>query len=175
MAIVTLEPWAPQHLSLLIEANTAAMTRGLGGPESDEEVHRRHERYLRLNSSGETWMFAIQADGEPAGGIGFWPIEHGGEAAHETGWNVLPQWQGQGIAGAALRTLIQFVVEKAPPGKRLFAYPSVHNAASNALCRTAGFDDLGERDFPFRGTVLHTRVWALDLRPGVGDNEAARR
>lgn len=167
MTVVTLEPWAPHHLSLLVEANTAAMTRYLGGPESDEEIHRRHERYLRQTASGEIQMFAIQADGEPAGGIGFWPMEHDGEAAYETGWNVLPQWQGQGIAGTALRALIPLAADAAEtsPRKRLFAYPSVENAASNALCRRTGFEALGQLDFPFRGEVLHTQVWALDLRP----------
>lgn len=167
MTVVALEPWAPQHLSLLVEANTAAMTRQLGGPESDEEVHRRHERYLRQTASGDIRMFAIRADGELAGGIGFWPIDHDGEAAYETGWNVLPQWQGLGIAGTALRALIQLAADEVDtsPRKRLFAYPSVQNAASNALCRRMGFEVLGERDFPFRGEVLRTQVWALDLRP----------
>ena len=166
MTGVTLEPWAPQHLSLLVEANTATMTRYLSGPESDEEIQRRHEQYLRQTASGEIWMFAILADGEPAGGIGFWPIEHDGEDAYETGWNVLPQWQGKGIAGTALRALIQLAADEADTAsrKRLFAYPSVQNAASNALCRRTGFEVLGQRDFPFRGKVLHTQVWALDLR-----------
>lgn len=164
MTDVTLAPWAPQHLPLLIAANTAPMTRHLGGPESDEEIRRRHQRYLRLDGSEGARMYAIQADGEPAGGIGFWPIDHDGEAAYETGWNVLPRWQGKGVAGTAVRALIPLIADEAPPRERLFAYPSVDNAASNALCRGAGFDDLGERDVPFRGVVLRTRVWALALR-----------
>jgi RimJ/RimL family protein N-acetyltransferase len=169
---VTLAPWAPEHLPLLVQANTRDMTRYLGGPESDEEVRRRHERYLRSAAGGELQMFAIEADGEPAGSIGFWPIEHDGEAAYETGWNVLPPLQGRGIAAAAVRQLIRFVREEAPRRERLFAFPSVENAASNALCRAAGFVEAGLREVLFRGTVLRTRVWVLELQT-AGSSPAA--
>jgi RimJ/RimL family protein N-acetyltransferase len=141
------------------------MTRHLGGPETTANVRDRHARYLRLNASGDAWMFAIEADGERAGGIGFWPVEHDDEPAYEAGWNVLPQWQGHGIAREALRLLLRVVADEAPHRDRLFAYPAVDNAASNALCRAAGFDDLGTRSYPWRGGMLHTRVWALDTRP----------
>lgn len=164
MTVVTLQPWGPQHLHLLVEANTPEMTQHLGGPESEQALLRRHERYLASGADGGARMFAIGADGEHAGGIGFWPIEHDGEAAFETGWNVLPRWQGHGIAGEALRALIALAAQHAAGRGRLFAYPSAGNVASNALCRRAGFADVGAREFPFRGTVLHTRVWALDLR-----------
>lgn len=108
-------------------------------------------------------MYAIEVDGEPAGGIGFWPIDHDGDAGYETGWNVLPRWQGKGIARQALLTLISKIPHEAPPRKRLFAYPSIENEASNGLCRSVGFIDLGERNFPFRDTVLRTRAWAFQL------------
>lgn len=163
MSNVTLVPWAAEHLPLLAEANTAEMTRHLGGPESPDDLRRRQERYLRGREDGSAWMYAIKVDDELAGGIGFWPIGHDGEEAYETGWYVLPGWQGQGVARRALDALVGIARTEAPPRARLFAYPSVHNAASNALCRTSGFVELGERDFPFRGTVLRTHVWALEL------------
>lgn len=162
MAVVTLARWAPPHFPLLIAANTPEMTHHLGGPESDAELQARHEKYLRSHDDGETWMYAIEVDGIPAGGIGFWRIDHDGEPAYETGWNVLPAWQGRGVAREAVDALVR-AAREAPPRGRLFAYPSVENIASNALCRAAGFTDLGARDFPFRGTVLRTRVWALPL------------
>ena len=61
MAHVTLERWAPEHLALLSEANTAEMTQYIGGPEPDDDIVRRHERYLRLNAEGGAWMYAIVA------------------------------------------------------------------------------------------------------------------
>lgn len=164
MEVVSLAPWAPQHFALLVEANTPPMTRHLGGPESAEELRARHERYLRSRDTGDAWMYAIEADGVPAGGIGFWQVEHDGEEAYETGWNVLPAWQGRRVARSAVEMTVR-TAEEAPPRERLFAYPSVDNAASNALCRTTGFTDLGEREFPFRGIILRSRVWALLLHP----------
>ncbi|WP_083866284.1 GNAT family N-acetyltransferase [Microbacterium yannicii] len=43
-----------------------------------------------------------RSTGEPAGGIGYWKVEHDGTPAWETGWNVFPEWQGRGVARAAL-------------------------------------------------------------------------
>ena len=54
----------------------------------------------------------------------------------------LPEWQGRGIAGAALRLVIRLVAAR---GERtlLVAYPGVDNPGSNALCRAAGFAHRG--------------------------------
>ena len=137
MTVVTLTPWAPEYLQLLFAANSLEMTRYLVGPESDDEVRRRHERYLRA-SAGEpprTRMFATLADGVPVGGIGVWPSQENDEAALETGWNVLPEWQGRGIAKLAVRLLIPIAASLADPGQRLIANPDVANGPSNALCQ----------------------------------------
>lgn len=165
MTVVTLTPWAPEHLPLLIAANSPEMTQFLGGPESDDAILRRQERYVRASAGDppKTRMFAIEADGTPVGGIGVWPTEENGEVALESGWNVLPDWQGRGIAKQALLALIPIAASLAAPGQRLLANPSVENAASNAVCRAAGFVSIGEQSFPFRGAVLHTRIWALEL------------
>lgn len=162
---VALQPWARGDLPLLEQANTPGMTRFLGGPESAEQLRVRHERYLRLTAEGGARMLRIEVDGEPAGGIGVWPVEVDGEPAYETGWNVLPSFQGRGLAREALRQLLRLVADEVEHRDRLYAFPSVENSASNALCRSAGFDDLGERDFPWRGGSLRTRAWALDMRP----------
>lgn len=162
---VTLRRWGPDDLPLLGAANTPEMTRLLAGPETPEQLRDRHARYLRLNDAGEAWMFRIEVGGEPAGGIGFWPIEHDGAAAYEAGWNVLPPWQGRGVAREAVRLLLRYVADDSPHRDHLYAYPDAANAASNALCRSAGFADVGERDYPYRDTVLHVRVWELDLTP----------
>lgn len=100
---ITLTRWGPDDLPVLERANTPEMTRHLGGPETDEQVRERHARYLRLNETKEASMFRIDVDGVPAGGIGYWQAEHDGEPAFETGWNVLPEWQGRGVAKVALR------------------------------------------------------------------------
>jgi RimJ/RimL family protein N-acetyltransferase len=164
-ADVRIHPWEPGDAWLLEAANTPEMTRFLGGPESPDELRDRHERYLRLNAERRAWTYRIEVDGEPAGGIGFWHTEEEGEPAYEAGWNVLPAWQGRGVAREALRLLLRVVADDAPPRDRLYAYPSVENASSAGLCRSSGFELLGERSFPWRGGMLRTHLFALDLRP----------
>ena len=65
--------------------------------------------------------------------------------------------------GAASAELVRVLLRDAPRRDRLYAFPSVENAASNALCRASGFEEVEVQDLPYRGTVLRTRVWALDL------------
>ncbi|MDQ2697533.1 MAG: GNAT family N-acetyltransferase, partial [Actinomycetota bacterium] len=163
-ATVTLAPWGSGDLPLLERANTPAMTAHLGGPETPAQLEERHARYLRLTATGEAVMFRIERDGTPVGGIGYWQVEHDGVPAWETGWNVLPEWQGQGIAREALRQVIRAVAER---GDRdlLVAYPGVGNPASNALCRTAGFEHRGSGTAPWRGGELTFNIWVLDMSP----------
>jgi hypothetical protein len=110
-------------------------------------------------------MYRIEVDGTAAGGIGYWQIEHDHEPAYETGWNVLPEFQGRGVARDALRLLLRIVADDAAPRDRLYAYPHPDNSSSNALCRSSGFEDLGLSSFPWRGAALDVRVWALDMGP----------
>ncbi|QEO14490.1 GNAT family N-acetyltransferase [Agromyces intestinalis] len=159
---LTLVPWSADDLPLLVRANAPEMTRFIGGPETSEQLSERNERYLRLNETGEAHMFRVDADGVPAGSIGWWRVEHDGEPAYETGWFVLPEWQGHGVARAALREVVRRVAEV---GDRrwLVAYPGVDNPASNALCRSAGFEHVGGGTMPWRGGELAFNTWALDV------------
>jgi RimJ/RimL family protein N-acetyltransferase len=169
---VSLERWDAADLGVLERANTPEMTRHLGGPETDDELTERHERYLRLNASGDAHMFRIEADGIPVGGIGYWKVEHEGVPAWETGWSVEPAWQGQGIARDALRQVTHRVAED---GTRdlLVAYPGVDNGPSNALCRRTGFEHRGSATAPWRGGELTFNTWVLDVSPlDLGGREA---
>lgn len=149
---------------MLHRGNTPDMTAHLGGPESEDEIRERHARYLRLSRTGEARMFRIDADGRPAGGIGWWQTDHDGIPAYEAGWNVFPEWQGRGVASAALREVTRRV---AALGDRdlLVAYPGIANIASNRLCRRAGFERTGTRTAPWRGGQLTFNIWVLDLSP----------
>lgn len=163
-ATPTIRPWDADDLPLLVRANTAEMTAHLGGPESDEELRERHERYLRLTASGEASMYVIDLDGAPAGTIGFWRVEHDGVPAYEAGWSVFPEFQGSGVAASALHLVIRAVTAR---GDRelLVAYPGVGNPASNALCRRAGFEHRGSNTMPWRGGELAFNIWVLDMSP----------
>ncbi|MBD7958330.1 GNAT family N-acetyltransferase [Microbacterium sp. Sa4CUA7] len=159
---VTLQRWSEDDLGLLVRMNTPAMTAFLGGPESTAAVLDRHERYLRPADASPSRMYRIDVDGEPAGAIGYWEGELEGTPVFETGWSVVPERQGRGVARAALDRLIARVREDGRRD-RLIALPGADNVASNALCRGAGFREHGQQTELFRGSELTFRIWVLDL------------
>ncbi|WP_349866766.1 GNAT family N-acetyltransferase [Leifsonia sp. WHRI 6310E] len=163
MTSVRLRRWSEPDAPLLVGANTADMTAHIAGPETDEQVARRHRNYLRFWEEDTAHMFAVLDGDEPVGGIGWWHIDRDGVAAAETGWFVLPHAQGRGVARAAVLLTIEDAAASLAAGTDLYAFPSVTNRPSNALCAGTGFELRGEEDFPFRGEVLHVNVWATTL------------
>ncbi|UYO98083.1 GNAT family N-acetyltransferase [Microbacterium sp. M28] len=159
---VRLRRWAPSDLPLLYRANTPEMTAHLAGPETDDQVQERNQRYLRLWREGAARMFVVEDDEAAVGGIGWWTTEWDDQDVHETGWFILPEMQGRGIGRAALALLVQDVREHRTE-RLLTAFPSEDNLPSNALCRGAGFSLVATRELAFRGQTLQTNVWALDL------------
>jgi RimJ/RimL family protein N-acetyltransferase len=160
---VRLERWGADDLWLLRRANTAEMTRFLVAAETEDEIENRHARYLRYRETGEARMYRIVADGEDAGGIGWWSTRWHDEPVHETGWFVLPEQQGRGVASAAVALV---VADARAHGTHptLVAFPGVENAASNRLCARSGFTLRGTDEAEFRGAMLRCNVWVLDLR-----------
>ena len=161
---VTLAAWGPDDLPLLERANTPEMMTHLGGPETPEQLVERQERYMNLMRTGEAAMYRIELDGTPVGGIGYWQVDHDGEPAWEAGWNVFSEWQGRGLAHAALGLVVREVADR-HDRSLLVAYPGVDNPASNALCRAAGFEHRGSRTEPWHGRELSFNVWVLDMSP----------
>lgn len=161
---VGLRQWGRKDRDLLTRANEPEMTVFLGGPETDGEVDARHERYLHGWQTGTARAYRVDVDDEPAALIGAWHVEHDDTPAWEVGWSVLPEWQGRGVARSALRLLLRELVADGSRGL-VVAYPSVENAASNALCRGAGFEPHGTHAEQWRGAELTFAVWTLDISP----------
>jgi hypothetical protein len=94
--MIQLRPWSADDLDLLMALNTPDMTEHLGGPESDEQIRRRHERYVRLSADDGSRgrMFTIQLDGARVRSIGYWERQWQAIAIYETGWATLPRYQG---------------------------------------------------------------------------------
>jgi RimJ/RimL family protein N-acetyltransferase len=162
MANVRLEPWGKDDLPLVRRLmGDAAMTEHLGGPESEEKLLARQRRYEREGSG----MFKIvdEGTGEAAGSVGYWEKEWRGGTVYETGWSVLPEFQGQGIAVAATRLVIE-AARADGKHRYLHAFPSVENAPSNAICRKLGFELLGDSEFEYpKGHFMRCNDWRLDL------------
>lgn len=163
---VAIRPWSDGDLPLLERLlGDPAMTEHIGGPETPEKLRERHERYLRSNDSGDGNSFVIVAGLErvAAGWVGYWETVWQGDRVWETGWSVLPELQGQGIATRATA----IVAERARAERThrfMHAFPSVANGPSNAICRKAGFTLQDTVDFEYpRGRSMRCNDWRLDL------------
>ena len=167
--VVQLVPWSEEDLTLdqqmLMDPE---MTRYLGGPESPEQIARRHAHKLRLPDAGAGRMFKIvlQATGEAVGSVGYWENAWHEADIYEIGWLVLTAFQGQGIASAATA---QAIVQARAEGKHRFlhAFPSVENGPSNGICRKLGFTlgETFESEYP-KGHFMQCHDWRLDLFGG---------
>ncbi|MFF6887249.1 GNAT family N-acetyltransferase [Streptomyces sp. NPDC012421] len=164
---VRLEAWSEEDAGLLRALNAPELMGHLGGPETEEQLDRRHRRYVDLSADtsgrGRMYRVVLLPEGLVAGSIGFWATTWNGEPVYETGWAVLPGFQGRGVATLATRAVAE-QARAAGLHRHLHAFPSVENAASNAVCRKAGFDLLGEQDFEYPpGNPMHCNDWRLDL------------
>ena len=162
---ICLRPWAEGDLGLLREQNTPEMLAHLGGPEAEEAVLDRHRRYVELSASGTGRMYVVLfgPDSLVAGSIGFWEKEWDGETVYETGWHVLPRFQGRGVATRAALAVARIAAAEGDR-KELHAFPPVVNAASVGVCRKAGFALRGECDFEYpKGTWIRCEDWWLPL------------
>ncbi|NUT57568.1 MAG: GNAT family N-acetyltransferase [Agromyces sp.] len=167
MADVTLHPWSADDLDLLRRANTHELMDQLGGPENDEQVIARHERYLRLQREGTAHQFRIATPDHPEGVgiVGYWNRDDDGEQVLEAGWSVEAAYRGQGIAPAEVIAMLEWA---RADGETLpvHAYPRVDNPASNAVCRKAGFTLVGEADVELTpGNVRRLNDWVVELAP----------
>jgi RimJ/RimL family protein N-acetyltransferase len=165
MAEVRLEPWAEGDLPLLRKLlGDPEMTEYLGGPESEEKLAERQARYENLDPDRGRMFKIVEAEsGEPAGSVGYWEKDWREQQVYETGWSVLPAFQGRGIAVAATGQVIAKTRDE-QRHRYLHAFPSVENAASNAICRKLGFALLGSHEFEYpKGNWMLCNDWRLDL------------
>lgn len=150
--------------------NAPEMMEHLGGPRSMEGMADKLRRDVAATEADEYWVLVIVPDDDPsaaAGTVSVWSHEDHEEPINEIGWMVLPQYQGRGIGSSAVGA----VLNRARVTGRwdvLHAFPSVTNAASNAICQKLGFEKIGEQDFPLPWApdkILRCNHWRLDLRP----------
>ncbi len=113
----------------------------LTGPESIEQIRKRHSKFLAMSADphdGCQFTILAGSPSAPAGNVGYWESQWKGKTGWEMGWFVLPEFQGCGIATAATRLVIDLIT-KLESHKFVFAFPSVENHQSNAICRKLGF------------------------------------
>ncbi|MFD3332482.1 GNAT family N-acetyltransferase [Streptomyces sp. NPDC058700] len=166
-APVRLEAWSEDDAGLLRALNAPASTEHLGGPETEEQLVGRHRRYVDLSAgdagAGRMFRIVLLPEEVVVGSIGYWPQTWDGQPVYETGWAVLPGFRGRGLATSATRAVVA-EARSAGRHRHLHAFPSADNTASNAVCRKAGFELRGERDFAYPpGRLMRCNDWRLDL------------
>jgi RimJ/RimL family protein N-acetyltransferase len=164
-ATVTLERWGSGDLPLLERLmGDPRMTEHLGGPESPDKLRERQGRYERLEGGDRMLKIVDVASGAGVGSVGFWTKEWRGEQVYEVGWMVVPEFQGCGIAVAAIAQAIE-LAKRDDKHRLMHAFPNVENAPSNAICRKLGFELLEACEFEFpKGHFMTCNDWRLDLR-----------
>jgi RimJ/RimL family protein N-acetyltransferase len=161
--LVRLEPWAEDGLDLLRRTNAPEMTDHLGGPESEEQLISRHERYLDLRGKGQMFRVVLLPEGDVVGSTGYWERVWQDEVVYETGYGILPEFQGRGLAVAATVAVVEEAAAQAKH-RYLHAFPSVDHVASNAVCQKAGFEFVAECEFEYpKGTFIRSNDWRADL------------
>jgi RimJ/RimL family protein N-acetyltransferase len=163
---INIRLWSESDLPLLERLmGDSIMTTHLGGPETPEQIRKRHERYCKLSDSDKGRMFVIVDGSVAVGSVGYWETEWQGQLVWETGWSVLPEFQGQGIATKATAAAVEQARAEAKH-RFIHAFPSVENTASNAICRKVGFTLQGEVEFEYwrvPGNFMRCNDWRLDL------------
>ncbi len=162
---VGLRSWSPDDLELMERLlGDPAMTEHLGGPESPEKLRSRLVRYLQLRpENGRMYVVTVGPEHEPAGSVGYWRHDGSGAPTLETGWSVLREFQGRGVATLAMQACLGLAAANTD-APTIHAYPSVDNAPSNALCRRLGFELLGASRFEYpKGHWMVCNDWSFDL------------
>jgi RimJ/RimL family protein N-acetyltransferase len=162
---VLLEPWSDGDFDLLRRINAPEMTAHLGGPETEEQLFIRHQRYVHAPDDGTGQMFrtVLVPDGVVVGSIGYWERTWQDETVFETGWSVLPEYQGRRIGAASAKAVVGFAAATRR-NRHIHAFPSVGHPASNSVCERAGFTFVGECDFEYPpGNPIRCNDWRYDL------------
>ena len=162
---ISIRPYSEGDFAVLRSSNTPAMTEHVGGPETEEKLQNRHQRYVDGWATGTDRMFTIFLEGHEGGigAAGFWPIDWHENQIYESGWGVSEEFQGRGLASLAERLVLEYAARE---GDRRYvhAFPAVDHPASNGVCRKAGFTLVGPTEFEYpKGTILTSNDWTFDL------------
>jgi RimJ/RimL family protein N-acetyltransferase len=141
------------------------MMAGLGGPLPREGIEDKVARDVQAAAAGDEWIKMI-VPGETApevvaGSVALWSHHEDSEPVSEIGWMVLPEFQGRGLAGQAVRMLLELARDDGRWGL-VHAFPATTNGPSNGICRSLGFRFAGERDVTFAGRVLRSSHWVIN-------------
>jgi RimJ/RimL family protein N-acetyltransferase len=136
----TLRRWrAGDAGSLLRHANNANVARQLRDRFPHPYTSRDAQAFLQLAAGAEPQTnFAIEVDGQAAGGFGYVPGNDIERYSAEVGYWLGEDFWGRGVATEAVRLFTDYAFARLGL-LRLFALPLADNAASIRVLEKAGF------------------------------------
>lgn len=136
-----LRPWSPSDLASLVKyANNYNIAKNLTGHFPYPYTEAAGNRFISMATSATpTRIFAIEIDGEAAGGVGVHPQEDIHIKCAEMGyWLAEPHW-GKGIMTNVVKDMIAYAFENFDI-VRLYARPFSSNIGSQKVLEKAGFN-----------------------------------
>jgi RimJ/RimL family protein N-acetyltransferase len=140
------------------------MMAELGGPQSREDVLAKHLRDVATAEADQAWILMVIPEATApavAGCVVVWTHSDHGAPVSEIGWMVLPGFQGRGVAKSAVTEVLHRARTEDRWGV-IHAFPQITNGPSNGVCRSLGFDLLGQEWIEFAGSQFHSNHWAID-------------
>jgi RimJ/RimL family protein N-acetyltransferase len=108
-------------------------------------------------------VVTLGPDREAVGSVVYWAHPIRDEPALEIGWAVLPAFQGRGIATLATARCMEIAAAETDY-RTIHAFPSVDNAASNAVCRKLGYEIVETSEFEYPvGHWMTCNDWSFEL------------
>jgi RimJ/RimL family protein N-acetyltransferase len=151
------------------------MMADLGGPLPREGMKDQVHRDARKAQADLAWIKMIVPDPRTpdvvAGTVTIWSHDTDEGPISEIGWMVLPEFQGRGLGKRAVGALLAQARDEDRWGV-VHAFPATSNGPSNGICRSLGFQLVGELEVTFAGRVLRSNHWTItpgtDLRASRG-------
>ena len=159
-----LRPWQKDDLdNLLIFADNSKIASFMTNKFPHPYTRQAGEAFIAFAMQGSpTHIFAIEVDGNAAGGIGIHPSSDIESKNAEMGyWLAEPYW-GQGIITKAVKQMVEYGFENFDIN-RIFARPFGTNIASQKVLEKAGFvlEASFEKTYFKNGEYLDELVYAV--------------
>jgi ribosomal-protein-alanine N-acetyltransferase len=175
LGVCTIRPWRLTDAeSLTRHANDRRVSRNLRDRFPFPYTRRGAEQYLAMTCGSEpATSYAVEVNGEAAGGIAYVPHDDVERIMAEVGyWLGVAHW-GRRIMSAAVPAFSLAVFQERPDLRRLYAVPFAGNTASRRILERAGYRLEGRmRQSAIKdGEVMDQLLYAL-LRDELGDAHA---
>lgn len=160
---ILLRKWEKDDIELLA---TLANNKNISDNMSDRFPHpysvKDAENWIALNENKNPVVnFAIEVNGELAGGCGMMLMEDVYRHTAEIGYWIAESFWGKGIATEAVRLLLLEIKINFPGVIRVFAKPYAFNKASMKILEKNGFhlECIRKKAVIKNNTVMDDHVW----------------